>query len=160
MSWSKQYDRCQNPDCKTPHAKHKGNGLCTNCHWKNRYHTKPGFQARVRDSAKKAYMDDPDRVIDRNRGWRAANRAVANAYGAKYKSKVRALTGKSHSCKWKIGAAVRVKNLSLTGVLASNCKKLHGERVFDVRLPDGAVMEEVPMKALKVLGFSIFEVAA
>jgi hypothetical protein len=159
--WAKDWDACQGPDCTTPDSPHKGRGLCRNCHWKARYREDPKFMERVKRNAKAHFLRNADEATARIGEWRAENQGKCLAYRATYRTKVKKLTGHSHSYKWKPGTHVRFKAL-LPGTLAVVCKgsrRLFGEYVIDVRLPSGSVMEEVPTTVFDRLGFSVGDVA-
>jgi hypothetical protein len=51
--WSKNFDRCQDDDCRTPHARHKGYGVCVTCWERN----------RCRAAGAKAYTPGVDLVL-------------------------------------------------------------------------------------------------
>lgn len=153
--WSKLYDRCQNPDCTTPHSAHKGRGLCKCCHWKARYRTNPDFREAVKRKAKLAFMRGGRKASDRNAGWRRDNQELCKLYRKRYRDRVKAATGHSFCYRWKIGTTASIKNLGITGLIASQVAMLDDEKVVDILLRGNTIMEGVPLRSLTTIGFSI-----
>lgn len=145
--WAKLHDRCT--ECGTNERKHKGRGLCTLCHWKERYRTNPEFAAQVKQRASADLFNRYEERCAAIAAWRQANPEKVHAYQAKYRAQQRALTGVGHSAKWTPGKAVALDDLRIFGEVASKAYKVDKEWVVDLRLEGGDVIEAVPTKTVR-----------
>ena len=101
MTWSRSHEQCI--ACGTTELKHKGHGLCSKCHWANRYATNEKFRNLVRERAKKSYMANQERTQQRVKEYHANHPEKVREWKQRNRDKVKRLTGASHSAKYRKG---------------------------------------------------------
>lgn len=148
MSWSRKYDRCQNPDCTTPESRHKGHGLCNACLQKANYARDPD---RFRKRACQAYFRHYKQISERVASYRSVHREEAKKYCKVYAEKTKAERGVTRSARWFPGCHV-IDSLLGRGVCVGRAKKLGKNEWFvPVQFPSGNVIQ-LPTKGLKRTG--------